>query len=547
MSPSSWANYIGSLSGWRRAAAALVLGALSAAALPPVYATPALLIAFPGLVWLIEGAGDWKRAFRDGWWFGFGHFIGGLYWVANALLVDAAQWAWLIPLAVLCIPAVLALYIAAVGVLVQRAQSTARRILLLACGWLLAEWLRGQLFSGFPWNPVGSVWAFSDLAIQPASAVGVLGLSFFTVIACASPATLRGLTGRVRWAFPALGAALIATLFAYGAVRLPVGEVTTVPGVVLRVVQPNIPQHLKWRREHRDRHIATLLRLSRRPADRPVTHLIWPETAVPFVPSTDVARRAVIASVIPEGGLLLTGAIRTTLQGVRPFRIWNSLHAIDRVGRIVATYDKFHLVPFGEYMPFGDMLGLKKLTAGRTDFRAGPGPRTLKLPGLPAFSPLICYEIIFPGNVTAPRVTASAGQRGERPGWLLNVTNDAWFGISAGPHQHLVAARFRAVEQGLPVVRAANTGISAIIDPYGRPIGHIGLGRQGTVDSALPRAVKSAVVYSSLGDSPILLFCLMLSIVVLTNKKLFNTTAYPTGIKSDLMDTADLPCWRHRE
>jgi apolipoprotein N-acyltransferase len=522
MSPVTWAHYIGALDGWRRAAAALALGGLSAAALPPVYATPALVIAFPGLVWLIDGAVDWKRAFRDGWWFGFGHFIGGLYWVANALLVDAAQWAWLIPFAVLCIPAILAFYIAAVGALVQRAQSTALRILLLGCGWTLAEWLRGQLFSGFPWNPIGSVWAFSDVAIQPAAAVGVLGLGFFTVLACAMPAALRDLTGRTRWALPAAGAALIATLFAYGAIRLPVGEVATVPGVTLRVVQPNIPQHLKWQRELRDHHIATLLRLSRQPASQPITHLIWPETSVPFVPSADVAGRAAIASVIPEGGLLLTGAIRTTMQGVRPFRIWNSLHAIDRAGRIVATYDKFHLVPFGEYMPLGDMLGLKKFTAGRTDFSAGPGPRTLKLPGLPAFSPLICYEIIFPGNVTAPRLTISAGQRGERPGWLLNVTNDAWFGNSAGPRQHLVAARFRAVEQGLPVVRAANTGISAIIDPYGRLIGHIGLGLQGSVDSALPRALKSAVAYSSFGDSPILFLCLMLSIAILAKKKLFN-------------------------
>lgn len=521
MSPSSWANYLGALNGWRRAAAGLALGALSAAALPPVYATPALVIAFPGLIWLIEGAANWKRAFRDGWWFGFGHFIGGLYWVANALLVDAAQWAWLIPFAVLCIPAILAFYIAAVGVLVQRAQSTVLRILLLACGWTLAEWLRGQLFSGFPWNPIGSAWAFSDLAIQPASAIGVLGLGFCTVIACAAPAALRCSTGRVRWAFPALGAVLIATLFAYGAVRLPAGELATVPGIMLRVVQPNVPQHLKWQRELRDRHIATLLRLSRQPSDRPVTHLIWPETAVPFVPSVDVARREAIASVVPEGGLLFTGAIRTTLQGVRPFRIWNSLHAIDPAGRIVATYDKFHLVPFGEYMPLGDLLGLNKLTAGRTDFSAGPGPQTLKLPGLPAFSPLICYEIIFAGNVTARAGTESAVPRGERPGWLLNVTNDAWFGNSAGPYQHLVAARFRAVEQGLPVVRAANTGISAIIDPYGRLIGHIGLDRQGTVDSALPQALVSAAVFASFGNFPVLLLCLLLSFAGLALNILF--------------------------
>ncbi len=494
-------------------AAALALGGLSAAALPPVYAVPVLFVSFPGLVWLIEGAADWKRAFRDGWWFGFGHFIGGLYWVANALLVDAAQWAWLIPFAVLCIPAILAFYIAGVAVLVQRGRSNFLRVVLLGCGWALAEWLRGHLFSGFPWNPIGSVWAFSDSAVQPAAAIGVLGLGFLTVVACAAPASLRNPAGPARWALPLLGGGLIAGFFVCGAIRLPAGPVATVPGVVLRIVQANIPQHLKWRQDLRDRHIATLMDLSRRPAVPPVTHLIWPESAVPFVPSVDAARRRLIASVVPDGGLLFTGALRVTPPGVLPFRIWNSLLAIDRSGRIVATYDKFHLVPFGEYMPFGELLGLKKLTAGRTDFTAGPGPRTLKLPGLPALSPLICYEIIFPGNVTAPRNALAAAAEDERPGWLLNVTNDAWFGASAGPYQHLVAARFRAVEQGIPVVRAANTGISAMIDPYGRVIARVGLGRQGTVDAALPRGTKSRVFYRWFGDFPVLGFCLVLTIL----------------------------------
>ena len=513
--PARWAQAVGGLGGWRRAAAALALGGLSAAALPPVYAVPVLLVSLPGLVWLIEGATGWKRAFRDGWWFGFGHFIGGLYWVANALLVDAAQWAWLIPFAVLCIPAILAFYIAGVAVLVQRGRSAFLRIVLLGCGWTLAEWLRGHLFSGFPWNPVGSVWAFSDLAIQPAAAIGVLGLGFLTTVASAAPATLRNSAGPARWAMPLLGGVLIAGFFVYGAIRLPAGPVATVPGVMLRVVQANIPQNLKWRRDLRDRHIATLMDLSRRPAVLPVTHLIWPESAVPFVPSVDDARRRLIAGVVPDGGLLFTGALRVTPPEVVPFRIWNSLLAIDRSGRIVATYDKFHLVPFGEYMPLGDLLGLTKLTAGRTDFSAGPGPRTLKLPGLPALSPLICYEIIFPGKVTAPRAVAED----ERPGWLLNVTNDAWFGTSAGPYQHLVAARFRAVEQGVPVVRAANTGISAIIDPYGRVTAHIGLGRQGTVDSALPQGTNSGVFYRSIGDFPVLGLCLVLTLVILCIRK----------------------------
>ena len=516
-----WAHRIGALAGWRRTFAALGLGTLSAAALPPIYAVPVLLIAFPGLIWLLEGASGWKRAFGDGWWFGFGHFIGGLYWIANSLLVDAAQWAWLIPFAVLCIPAVLAFYCAAVAVLVQRATTATGSILLLGAGWTLAEWLRGLLFTGFPWNPIGSVWAFSDLAIQPAAVVGVFGLGLVTVIAAAAPAAVGRGAGRARWAVPLCGAAMVVGLFAYGAARLPAGEIATVPDVVLRIVQPNIPQHLKWRRNYRDRHVQTLLRLSRQPSDRRVTHLIWPETAVPFVPAVDEAGRSLIAAAVPEGGLLFTGAIRTTPRGVLPFRIWNSLHAIERSGRIVATYDKFHLVPFGEYMPLGNWLGLRKLTAGRTDFSAGPGPATLTLPGLPALSPLVCYEIIFPGNVTA-----DPGTGGRRPGWMLNVTNDGWFGTSSGPFQHLVAARFRAVEQGLPVVRAANTGISAVIDPYGRSVAQLGLGRQGVIDAPLPRAVTGGVFYPFGGNWPVFGICLLLILWVVVRKNSDNSHLY---------------------
>lgn len=500
-----WANHLAGrlsgrlavLQGWRRLLALTVLGLLAAAALPPVYALPALPVALTGLLWILSGAGRWRRGFADGWWFGMGYFTGGLYWIANALLVDAAQWAWLIPFAVLCIPAILSLYIGILCAFVRRGATTTRRVFMLGSGWAIAEWLRGQLFTGFPWNPVGSVWVFSDYAIQGAAVFGVLGLGFFTILACAAPATLADRTGPARWRLPAAGAFLVAALFAFGGMRVPPGPVPSVPDVRLRIVQPNIPQRLKWKREYATRHLSTLLRLSRAPGAEPVTHVIWPETAVPFVPSIDENGRRAIARAVPADGLLLTGAIRRTPPGVGPLQIWNSLHAIDASARIVATYDKFHLVPFGEYMPLGELLGLKKLTAGRTDFSAGPGPVTLSIPGLPPASPLICYEIVF-----ADRVTGALD--GGRPGWLLNVTNDAWFGDSSGPRQHLVAARLRAVEQGLPVVRSANTGISAVIDPYGRVTGRVGLGQEGIIDTSLPAARRAGVYYPVTGDLPLL-------------------------------------------
>jgi apolipoprotein N-acyltransferase len=454
------------------------------------------LISFPVFLWLIEGSGSWWRAFRDGWWFGFGHFIAGFYWIGLSLLVDAAQFAWLYPFAVLCIPAVLAIYTGAVAVLVRLAPPGTASILALAAVWTLVEVLRGILFTGFPWNSIGIVWTISDATMQLASVTGVYGLSFLTVLAAASPAALGRPSGGRNLIAPVAGLIIVGGLWAGGALRLSNVETETVPGVTLRIVQPNIAQAKKWHPDYRDKHLATFLRLSNAPGERPPTHIIWPETAVPFIVATDGARRRVMASVIKNDGLLLTGAVRTSTLGSQSYRLWNSLYAINAKAEIVATYDKFHLVPFGEYVPFRRWVSFAKITAGRTDFSAGPGPKTLRLPGLPPFSPLICYEIIFPDNVT---------QQGSASRWLLNVTNDAWFGTSSGPYQHFAMARLRSVEQGLPLVRAANTGISGITDSYGRVTARLGLNQQGFVDGALPQALDAPTIFSRFGSWPIII------------------------------------------
>jgi apolipoprotein N-acyltransferase len=497
---------IGSLTGWRRAGTAFLAGALAAAALPPAYILPVLLISFPIFLWLIEASSSWKQAFRDGWWFGFGHFIAGLYWIGFSLLVDAAQYAWLYPFAVLCIPAVIALYTGIVAALTRLAPAGGAGVIALAAAWTTIEWVRGILFTGFPWNAIGVVWTAMDATMQFAAVGGMYGLSFLTVLVAASPAALaRGRGGRAM-VVPALSLLIVCLLWAGGAVRLNSAVTETVPGVALRIVQPNIAQALKWHPDYRDRHLATYLRLSARSSDRPVTHMIWPETAVPFLVSADPARRRIMASAVKNGGLLLTGAIRTSPRGVQPYRIWNSLHAINDRAEIVATYDKFHLVPFGEYVPFRNWIGMTKLTAGRTDFSAGNGPRTISLPGLPPVSPLICYEVIFPENVTEP---------GTAPRWLLNITNDAWFGVSSGPYQHFAMARLRAVEQGLPLIRAANTGISGAIDSYGRTVALLGLGEQGVVDSALPRGLANPTLYSRFESWPVLVVSCLLFLLII--------------------------------
>jgi len=264
-----------------------------------------------------------------------------------------------------------------------------------------------------------------------------------------------------------------------------------VPVVTLRIVQPDIRQQLKWRDDQRAANFAKLMRLSRAPSDRSLTAIIWPETAAPFFLASDQRLRSILAQAVPDDGLLITGASRIMPPRQKPRRIWNSVHAVDGTGSVRATYDKFHLVPFGEYVPFRKWVSLPKITLGAVDFSRGPGPRTLRLNGLPPVSPLICYEVIFPGNVA---------RSDDRPAWLLNVTNDAWFGISSGPHQHLASARMRAVEEGLPLVRAANTGISAVFDGYGRRVATLGLGEEGVIDAPLPVALGAPPLYSRMGD-----------------------------------------------
>lgn len=495
---------VAGLTGWRRASAGVLLGALAVAALPPLHWLALLPVSFTGLVWLIKGSVTRRAAFAAGWWFGLGYFVAGLYWFSHALLVDAEKYAWLIPFAVGGLSAAFAIY-PACAALMTHASGTRGigRVLALAASWTAMEWLRGVLFTGFPWNPLGNVWTVSGEMIQLGAVTGVFGLSLVTVLAASAPAVLADRGSRLgRWGPSMAAIALLALIWGGGAWRLAGSENGEVPGVRLRIVQANIPQADKWRPALRDSHVATYLNLSGRGGGG-ASHVIWPETAVPFAVATDRDRRRLIASVIPKGGLLLTGSIRIQTKERRVERVWNSLHAVDGEARVVGTYDKFHLVPFGEYVPLRGILKFPKLTAGRRDFTAGPGPRTLNLPGLPPVSALICYEAIFPGSVT---------DAANRPGWLLNITNDAWFGTSIGPYQHFASARMRAVEEGLPLVRAANTGISAVVDSYGRVRARIGLGRKGVLDAPLPMALAVPPPFARFGNVTALIILLMVAI-----------------------------------
>lgn len=469
---------------------ALIAGAALVTALVPLSWLPVLPAAL-SLAWIVWDRADTarrpgRRRFFVGWMFGVGFFAAGLYWVSYAFLVDAETFGWMIPFALVGLGAGLGLFtglafwLAGFG----RAAPLARWAG-FAFAWVAVEWLRGWVLTGFPWNSLGTVWSPHPAFAQGAAWIGMYGLAWLTVLAATAPAAgWRGAFG-ARFGLArgvAVGAAIVAAMGLGGAARLPDGAMPVQDGVELRLVQPDIPQSLKWDPMARRDNLVEQVMLSRAPGWEKATHVIWSETATtwPVDGPDDAIVRNLVAQAVPPGGWLITGAPRHSRPG-EPLRIWNSVVAVDAEGRVGEVYDKAHLVPFGEYVPLGGVLPVAKLTAGRVDFTPGPGLATEHLPGTPPYGPLVCYEVIFPGAV----VNAA-----DRPAWLLNVTNDAWFGLSAGPHQHFASALLRSVEEGLPLVRAANTGISAVVDPYGRVVAGLDLGRRGVVDSPLPRPLR---------------------------------------------------------
>lgn len=481
---------LAALSGWKRRGLAVALGVAAATALPPVHLLPALWVAFPGLLWLLDGTRSRWGAFGAGWWFGLGHFSVGIYWIAHALLVEPEKFGWMIPFATLGLGGVLACFTGAATLLARMSGVRgAGRVPMLAATWTLLEWARSWVLTGFPWNPIGSVWDPLLPMLQFGAVAGVFGLSWFTVVVAALPALAGDAPPRrVKVAALAKAALFPLALYAWGAARLADAPTTFVDGVTLRLVQANIGQSHKWKDELRQAHFDAHLDLSRSPGLDGVTAVVWPETAAAYFLDTDDRRRVQASTAAPPGGWLLAGAPRVARE---PFQVWNSLIAIGADAGLAGLYDKVHLVPFGEYVPLRGMLP-EALNIGGTDFSPGPGLRTMELAGLPPFSPLICYEAIFPGAVV--------GRDQPRPAWLLNVTNDAWFGLSAGPYQHLASARMRAIEEGLPLVRVANTGISAVFDGMGRPVARLGLGERGIVDAPLPRAPDGLTPFGRWGN-----------------------------------------------
>lgn len=461
--------------GWKRYALASLLGVCSTFALPPLYLLPLLIPSFSGLLLLSRNATHNRQAFFDGWWWGLGHFTAGLYWICISLYVEPDKFAWLTPFALFGLPSILGIYTGLVMLVMKRAQKLPAVLLpaVFAVVFVAVEYARTFLFSGFPWNLIGYVWTASDVTLQTAYPLGIYGLGFITVFTASAPALF--ITRQKPLVPNVLALLVLVAMCGYGWQRLEHNP-TQYTDIKVRIVQPLIPESMKLDPQAEidilKRHVA----LTRSPDLESVGIVIWPEVAVPDFIQPDSSLANMLGAVVPEHAVLITGALREEGNGDNR-QFWNSLFVLSHNGKLIGQYDKHHLVPFGEFIPFRHILPLENISGGHGDFARGPGAYTVSVDGIPPFSPLICYEAIFPAEATDGTGKAK---------WLLNVTNDAWFGNSSGPYQHLEMARVRAVETGLPLVRAANTGVSTVIDPYGRVLKELPLGQAGIVDFYLP-------------------------------------------------------------
>ncbi len=485
------------LTGWRRNLTAVAAGAVASISLPPADALPLLWLTVPVLVWLLDGVQTKKGALWVGWLFSFGYLAFSLYWLTFALFVAIDQYWWLVPFASSGLAFGLSIYFGigtCLAWLVPRERPLAR-ILALVAMWSLAEWVYGHALTGFPWNLPGYAWTEFPWLIQPAAWIGIYGITLLVLLAPALTALAgsRDVSARLGWWGTGAGLAIVLLAAIAGAIRLPAGPTPTQPDVRLRLVQPSIAQSLKWVAGRYEDNLRRHVELSVKPAEKPPTAIIWSEAAEPYPLDGNPDNAKTLASLVLKPGQLLITGVDRYLDKANPPEVRDSIQVLNSTGDILATYDKFHYVPFGEYMPLGKYLPfIKAVAVGGMEPTAGPGPVTVRLPGLPPAGPLICYEVIFPRDVVDQK---------DRPDWLLDVTNDAWFGLSAGPYQHFAMMRVRAVEEGLPLANAANDGISGVVDPYGRVTARLGLGKIGVVDADLPKPIP-ATVYSRVGDWP---------------------------------------------
>jgi apolipoprotein N-acyltransferase len=476
--------------GWRRALVAFAAGALSVFAQAPYDFFAVCFISFPILVWLLDGATverparflrRLRPAFAVGWWFGFGYFVAGLWWVGGAMLVEADSFAWALPIAVVLLPAILGIFYGLAAALARLFWSDdIGRIAALAAAFALFEWLRTFVFTGFPWNPIGYAAMPTPLLMQSISVVGMVGMNALAVFVFAMPALLAGhrhvRTGLV------LALLLVAAHVGFGYYRLGLPDAVPIRSLPVRIVQPAIDQAAKLDRASRDDIFRTLLNLSAAPLApggvKPKL-IIWPETSLPFLLTDRPDALVAIGELLSDGQVLLAGNVRAEGKGDDAQRYYNSVVAINDKGEIVDAVDKLHLVPGGEYLPLSGMfrlLGIDRIVAMPTPFSAGTTRHPIGIADGLRAAVFICYEIVFPDEV-------DDGVKGAD--FIVNGTNDPWFGDTPGPYQHFRSAQIRAAETGVPLLRAANNGISGAVDSRGRVIDAFALNVRGQMDVSI--------------------------------------------------------------
>ncbi len=502
---------------------AIIAGALCNLAFAPIHFFPIIFISLPIFYWLCEKAKNTKEIVLFGWCYGFGYFLAGVYWIAISLLVDAQSFAWLIPFALTLIPAVLALYFTLLSYLYKFLTNKIpnlqnhHKIIIFAICWTLCELLRAFLFTGFPWNLIGYSFAVSDYSIQIASIFGVWGLTVFAVLLGLLPILFLQINNKrlckiTPTFFDKIFAITILTslfwVILFGVNRIANTDINDSRNLKLRLVQGNIKQDMKWNPQEKYRNLLKHVALSDQNNSTEVAAVIWSESSVSYAIEPNSEIIDFLKKAVPQTqnsshqGVLITGALRLKTQESGEIdAVWNSVFAINNSG-IASFYDKHHLVPFGEYVPLQKYLPfVQKITDGAIGFSEGEGPKTVHTE-LFSFSPLLCYEVIFPDKIIDKK---------DRPDLLVNLTNDAWFGNSSGPYQHFEMAKMRAVEYGIPLVRVANTGISAFFDPWGRVIDKINLNQEGKIDVNLVKKLEPTT-YSRYSFAP--LFLLVVSLLI---------------------------------
>ncbi len=498
--------------GWRGAVVVCGLGVVSALAMPPTGLWWLLAFTLPLFLFRFDSVTMLKMAFRDGWLFGFGYFCLALHWIGYAFLVDAKTYLWMMPFAVVGLAAVMAVYWGLAALVVAVAQRYRFQAWLgFPLALAIAEWLRGHLMTGFPWAAPGLAADNMGGFVQVASVVGMPSLTLMILAASAAVGVLLQPHRPTHKLIAVLLMLLVPAGWLWGLARERSISTTFVDSVVVRIVQPNIPQEDKWRAENASQVFEGLVAQSTAPGDgeRAVTHVIWPESAVSFFLAESQGARQVLRQSM-NGKVLITGAIRRA-QKSPDAPHFTSVLVFDHDAEVAGVYDKWRLVPGGEFLPFAwilEPLGFQQLVSLPGGFTAGQGPVSLDIPGAGRAGIVICYEAIFPDQFVDPS---------RRPDWIINVTNDGWFGTSTGPYQHVAQARMRAIEQGLPLVRAANTGVSVVFDGVGRAQAALPIGVRGVIDVVLPQPLP-ATAYAIWGDWILILMVMMMMFLLLVSR-----------------------------